>query len=385
MLSVNNLDGDEEEIDSIRKILEGVIEKYYEKKQIPASWLFLSLYIRSKKYRTLSLVDCEKLARQLKIENLPDVLWFFHHCIGVHLYYPKILRDTLICDIQVVFDSASNLVKHIYALDNQPAQKSFRERGQFSLKDIEKATSKYTDDLIPLEKLVKLLEHLGMLTIIPQCDDIDCSVYFMPCILKSARDDQLEISCTCSESDPAPLIIYFKSGYLPMGIFPAMITKLTSDQFKNWDLIRDHEEGLWKNKIQFQIFFEKYYYRVLLLSYTRFIKIAIPKSDFEATESLCVHVRDVIECVVKEVTKTRMPYKFGFAEECPKSKKTDHLCLLKDKTALAMVCCLPTCGRAAKLKPQHKMWFPQSSVANPLFPPGMFMILSKPACSILSY
>ena len=371
MLSVNNLDGDEEEIDSIRKRLESVIEGNFDKVRIPVSWLLLSLYIRSQKCRTLSLVECEKLARSLNItQNLQDVLWFFHHCIGLHLYYPDILGDTLICDIQVVFDSASNLIRHIYELDNKPAQENFRKMGRFSLEDVMEATSKYRDNLIPFDKLVELLAYLGMLTLIPRTTE-----YFMPCVLKSARDDQLEIPCTnCSESGPAPLIIYFKSGYLPMGIFPAMITKLTSDRFESWNLICDQEGGLWKNKIQFEIYYEKLYYRVFLLSYTRFIKIAFPENCFELTDSLCAYVRGEVKKVVDEVTKSRMPYKFGFAEECPKSKNADHLCLLEDETALAMVCCQPTCRSPVKLALQHKIWFSKGNL-SPLPSAGMIIFL----------
>ena len=362
MFSVNNKTGDKKEICQIRKRLEEVIEKNFEKIAIPVAWLVLSLYIRSQKWRTLSYGKCERIAGCLNIksEDLQHVLWFFHHCIGVHLYYPDILGDTLICDVQVVFDSASNLIKHIYKLDNQPIQKQFREKAQFSLEDMENATVKYTDDLIPLQKLVKLLEHLGMLTIIPSEADEE-QKYFMPCVLKSATGQELEIP-TLSDSDPAPLILRFFSGYVPMGLFPAMITKLVSPQTKGWELVRDKKQGLWKNKVQFRITFGMQRYIVFLLSSPYYIKIAICHKS-SVTSPLCAHVRSVIESVMKEIIKHQCLNdlcEYGFEKECPQGlEEADHLCIfVKKPEILDMVCFRTECQEEVQLEKKHKIWFP---------------------------
>ena len=361
MFSVNNDTGDENEISLIRKRLEEVIEDSFEKIPIPVAWLVLSLYIRSKRWRTLSYGDCERIAGCLSIksQDLPHVLWFFHHCIGVHLYYPKILGDTLICDVQVVFDSASNLIKHIYELDNQPAQKQFREKAQFSLEDMKNATVKCTDDLIPLQKLVKLLEHLGMLTIIPSEADEE-QKYFMPCVLKSATGQELEIPIL-SDSDPAPLILRFFSGYVPMGLFPAMITKLVSPQTKGWELVRDKKQGLWKNKVQFRITFDMQRYIVFLLSNPYYIKIAICHKS-SVTSPLCAHVCSVIEFVVNEIIKYQHLYEHGFEKECPQGlEEADHLCIfVKRPEILDMVCFRTECQEEIQLEKKHKIWFPES-------------------------
>ena len=364
MFSVNNKTGDENEISQIRKRLEEVIEDSFEKIAIPVAWLVLSLYIRSKKWRTLSYGDCERIAGCLGIKSgdLQHVLWFFHHCIGVHLYYPDILGDTLICDVQVVFDSASNLIKHIYELDNQPAQKKFREKAQFSLEDMKNAAVKCTDDLIPLQKLVKLLEHLGMLTIIPSEADEE-QKYFMPCVLKSATGQELEIP-TLSDSDPAPLILRFFSGYVPMGLFPAMITKLVSPQTKGWELVH---KSLWKNKVQFRITFDMQRYIVFLLSNPYYIKIAIICHKSSVTSPLCAHVYSVIESVMNEIIKHQRLYEHGFEKECPQGhENADHLCIfVKKPEILDMVCFRTECQEEVKLEMKHKIWFPESYPPTP--------------------
>ena len=414
MLSADNLTGDEIEMSYIQKRLEEVIDNNFEKKQIPVTWLILSLYIRSKKWRTLSLTECEKLGGYLNIdpEELQHALWFYHHCIGVHLYYPDVLKDTLICDIQVVFDSATNLIKNTFSYKvSKRAYQDFKEKAQFSLEDLKKATSNYTakstsdynGDLIPLEKLVRLLEHLGMLTVIPSaCDE---KTYFMPCVLQSARAEELVITPR-SVSDPPSLMLRFNCGYVPMGLFPAMITNLVSQQCTSqqctsqqctsqqctsqqctsqqctsqqctpqqctsqrctsqqcmWDNWRLIQEGLRKNKVQFHV--GKNYDKVSLLSHPQFLEIVISLFSAESLsskESLCAYVRSVVERILNNVTKRlhhnySMGYKFGF--ECPKHPGKDHLCVLEEETASVMVCLQnPKCEQPITLGLHHKVWF----------------------------
>ena len=360
MLSVNNFTGDENEMCCIREKLEAVIEDSFEKIEIPVTWLVLSLYIRSKKWRTLSLTECEKLGGYLNInpEELQHALWFYHHCIGVHLYYPDVLKDTLICDIQVVFDSATNLIKNTFTDGvSERVYQNFKEKAQFSLEDLKKATSSYTDNLIPLEKLVKLLEHLGMLTVVPKVCAME-PTYFMPCVLQSARADELKIPSR-RDSDPAPLIMRFNCGYVPMGLFPAMITNLVSQQctWEDWSLI---QEGLWKNKVQFYV--GEDYDTVSLLSHPQFFEIAIsPRQTSKLMESQCAYVRGVVEDILENVTKRirhnySMGYKFGF--ECPNHPGKDHLCVLEKESASVMVCLQnPRRKQPVELKPTHKVWF----------------------------
>ena len=88
MLAVDNMNGGEDEIGGIRKFLESVILKSFEKVEISLAWLLLSLTIRAKKKRTMSLVECQKLAAKLGIgpDELQEALHFLHHRIGVLLY-----------------------------------------------------------------------------------------------------------------------------------------------------------------------------------------------------------------------------------------------------------------------------------------------------------
>ena len=368
MIPVNNLSGGQDEIDSIQLRLEKAIMENFEKIEIPVAWLFLSFCLRYTKMRTMSLAMCEGIARKLNIgpEELQEALWFLHHCVGLLLYYPelKALKNTVICDIQVVFDSASNLIKNTFTFDKvgERISEKFSEKGLFSQADLEKAALSQTDDLLPLQNVVTLLEHLSILTSLKPTDGSQEPSYFMPCVLKSARTEDLSV--IRSDSDPAPLMLRYQCGYVPVGVFPAVITNLVSKQRDiSWEMV---EEGLRKNRVQFTV--GKDYDTVTLISHPRFFKIVITRNEvFEmSTRSLCCEVLNMIESTLNSFTSRMnynfsMGYKFGF--ECPVHSANMHLCIVADKTARRMRC-LQDRKQVPLLEKCHSVWFAlQNSVA----------------------
>ena len=332
MLPVDNMSGGQDDIGRIREILERVIEQSFEQITIPASWLVLSLQMRCKKVRTMSLEECEELAGKVGPE-LQHVLWFLHHRVGVLLEL-EALRGTVICDMQVVFDSATNLIKNTFTFERvgQVVREKFSEKAQFSLADVKRATSGHTDTLILLEKLVDLLEYLDILTLIPPAPSSGGSspqepTYFMPCVLKSARASELMIH-SCGESDPAPLMLCYDCGYVPVGMFPSMIANLVSQKVGGWKIM---EKDIRKNRVQFRVGMDCD--TVTLISRSKGFKTP--------TETLCSHVRRVIQSTLSTVTSRMnyhfsMGYKFGF--ECPTHRGREHLCVLANEEAWRMEC-----------------------------------------------
>ena len=366
MLAVNNWSGDQDEIDGIRAVLERVIKKSFEKVPIPAAWLMLSLYIRKKGCRTMTLAECERIASKVGIgpEELQDALWFLHHRIGVLLYYPEVesLKGTVMCTVQVLFDSATNLIKNTFTFDKvgKAASEKFREKAQFSFEEVKEALSRHTDDLIPLEKLVELLQRLNILTVIltSRADGTTERNFFMPCVLRSARASDLSVPL--KPSDPAPLMLRYECGYVPMGVFPAMITNLVSQRQEDWQMI---VEDLRKNRVKFYVGDDCD--TVTLLSHPWFLEIVISRNASSdapvAVESVCASVRRVIQSTLRTVTSSMnspfsMQYQFGF--ECPTHPGRQHLCVLPKEGAKNMWCLLNRRKRIpVALQPCHKVWF----------------------------
>ena len=366
MIPVDNWTGNESEVDAIQQILANIIQKGFEEIEIPASWLVLSLQMRSKNLCIVSLEECEALAEKLGISpsELQHALWFLHHRMGVFFYYPELdaLKGTVICDIQVVFDSTTNLIRNTFTFDKVGnwVSKEFREKAQFSLKNVQDAMMVPKDGLIPLEKLVVLLEYLGILTAIPPTlssggNSVTEPTYFMPCVLRSATASELSVH-SHRESDPAPLILCYDCGYVPIGIFPSLITNLVSQKLSLWEMIGD---GLRKNRVQFHV--GKDYDTVTLISRPRYLQISLSRSEsFKSpTESVCSHVRQVIQSTLATVTsrtnyRFSMGYKFGF--ECPAHPGREHICVLDHDEPRRMKC-LQNKKDTFPLEKRHQVWF----------------------------
>jgi len=238
----------------------------------------------------------------------------------------------------------------------------FKKKGRFSIQDLQTAMAGRADDLFTLQELVKLLEHLNILTPfqpsaqeLPAGQDLPLAPeYFMPCVLQSARDSELAVPC--KPSDPAPLMLRYECGFMPMGVFPSMIANLVGQNRDGWKII---DTVLWKNKIRFRVGEDCDI--VTLISHPCYFEIAISRSDgFQTpTESLCSHVRGVIQSTLSTVTscmhhKFSMEYRFGF--ECPTHPGREHLCILEKETASHMKC-LKKKALFFRLKPCQEVWF----------------------------
>ena len=120
-------------------------------------------------------------------------------------------------------------------------------------------------------------------------------------------------------------------------------------------------EGLYKNRIQFHV--GEDFDTVTLISRPRYLEIAISRSEgFQTpTESLCSHIRRVIQSTLSTVTSSMnyhfsMGYKFGF--ECPTHPGREHLCVLANESAIRMQC-LQEQQETFLLKAPQQMWFPK--------------------------
>ena len=371
VIPIDNMHGGEDEIKKVRQFLEEGMKKHFKKLSIPASWLVLSLCLRKREERTASFQSVLKLAGELGIpeQEAKLALWFLHHYAGFLMYFPKLveLKDTVICDTQVVYDSATNLIVNTFKFDlvGVAASERFRETGQFYLDDIREATVQVSGDYIPLRKLVKLLEHLNIIAPITssQASSTQSSEvsYFMPCVLQNATHEQLSKWWESSSSphSPAPLFICYDCGFSLIGIFPAMIANLAGNE--SLQLIVD---GIKKNRVQFLIL-KGDYETVTLISHPKYYAVHITREpDAETpTHEVCSTVRGIVESSLKIVT-SNMNYTFcanyQLSFECPSHPGRDHFCTVSRKDVLPrFMCCQNNKKqpRPIKMQSQHLTWF----------------------------
>lgn len=369
ILPIDNMRGGDKEMDAVRNMLEEGIKNNFKKLSIPASWLVLSLCLRMRQDRVASLESVLKLAKSLSISfsETKLALWFLHHYAGSIMFFPNLteLKHMVICDIQVVYDSITKLIVNTFKFGpvEEKASKRFRETGHFTLRDIEEATASISGDYIPLHKLIRLLEHLNIISSIHNVDPFCPVTYFMPCIVQNAAADEIDL---CWEDlmkrhAPAPLLIRYPCGYSPIGIFPAMAANLAGR--KTFDLVI---EGIRKNIIQFHYGSDSDIITFFSLPTFYAVFISRSKDAQMPTHTLCKQVRNQIDSALHAVT-SRMNYSFcieyqlGF--HCTLHPGRNHVCTidLDDLNPCTMSCTCSGSVRKVTMDAEHLVWFDKAS------------------------
>ena len=283
------------------------------------------------------------------------------------MYFPNVplLQDLVILDTQVVYDSVTFLILRAMRFDNvgQACSEKFRETGQFVLKDLVAAMSRISGgDVIPPEKLIALLEFLHIIAPIPKVQGTQSTqkqeaVYLMPCILCIASKEKLDTICNdqCRPQCVAPLMVRYKCGFVPLGIFPALIASLISN--KSFSLV---QRGMMKNKVQFR--YKPLKTLVSFLCYPRFYAIVI--SELSVSErkvhNECVTIRQQVVATLEQVG-SHMNYgyflDYQFAFECPSHPGKEHLCVVEEQSEL-MECMEDLDDRKPeKMESVHTVWW----------------------------
>ena len=413
IVTMDNMSGGTEEVKKIQDLLEKCMTRCFRELRIPAVWLLLSLILRKKEKRTATLEDCMLLSQSLNMTTYETevALWFLHHHAGVMMYFPNIpeLKNLVILDIQVVYDSVTILIVRAMSFDEvgRKDAQMFKKTGKFRLNRIVAVTSKISGDYIPIHKLVALLEFLHILARI--CDQQqyhtpllsssseDEVTYIMPCVLNTATMEELD-SISKIPHEVCPIMVRFKCGFVPIGIFPAMIACLISN--KSFVVIVD---GILKNVVQFRYGVHRTLVTLLCRSmYYELIVSEFISAKLESHEE-CAAIRKEIEATFELISKrvnygSFMNYQFGF--ECPHHSENgrDHLCVLNrtESTPIVMDCLHnPSNLQPVELTDMHKSWFGKVrriwsltviSIAITFIqaPSRKHASLSKPNCSALS-
>ena len=370
IIAMDNMNGGKVETKEMHKILEDCMEKYFKKFRIPGVWLLFSHCLCMRAKRTASLGYCLELSKCLKMS--PDetkvALWFLHHHAGILMHFPEVpgLEDLIILETQVVYDSVTKLILRAMTFENvgQAAAENFRKTGQFLLDDVIAATAKISgSDFIPPHKLVTLLEYLHIIarieTAVPELSGDSTILYLMPCVLEHASREELDLhhKSAINDGSASPLMVHYKCGFVPIGIFPALIACLVAN--KSFDLV---QEGIKKNLVSF--YFGLNRSLVTFMSTPKYYEIVI--SDVKTTvHTECVSLREELESSLERAS-SRMSYgcfmDYQFSFECSLHPGKDHVCVVKREEVLPrFMDCLDNRDRLqpVEMSATHLVWYGQ--------------------------
>ena len=233
---VDNRFGTKKEIKCFQRFIYKALSKF-PRPEIPARWLPFSLFLRFTETKYVELDICYDCGKELRMsESETDVaLWFFHHRTGIIMHFPNVpeLKNFVITDTQLIYDSISNLIFENGVSMPKAAGEALRRVGQISFHDIEKISG----DTFPPKQMEALLKHLNVIA--PLNESLTgrfhfpkhhiSQLYFMPCVLKNSSEEELKEFLKCKMSGKVAvysLKICYECGFVPIGMFPAMIAKL---------------------------------------------------------------------------------------------------------------------------------------------------------------
>ena len=381
LLAVNNLSDNDSDAQLVRAAVERLGRRGGFNVRAPPSWLIFSLIIRQQKDRVLSYEQCFKVARQCGIMTqgeLNEALWFLHTKVGLIRHFQgeglEDLQKIVIQDPQVLFDMITDLVVETFTFDKADPviREDFRKKGIFPF-SIFKRISGSSGHLLTPSRLVNLLEHLH---IIAPLEEEGEKKYFMPCVLSHAQPAEAISEQSTEPSSNNSLLIGFRCGYCPKGLFAALVVYLLANEKSHfqWKLQCDR---IFKDQISFSV---GPYDTVSITVQPKYFEISctpeLSDDRYFPLATMCGEVRRCIETGIDEVTSA-----LHYAQDthylafyCPGDHQGPHSMephpaeiidiygnVLSMATSEDIVPCTLRCGlakgKAFKLPPGHERWF----------------------------
>ena len=239
VFTINNASAVEAEKDAtkIRAAFEMIAKDF--KLSTPWSWLIFSILVQHNEYGNDASVicyeTCFKVAQDCGIKKEKDfeaALQFLHRQTGILHYYkePSELSQIVVRDPQYLFSRVNHLVEKTFKTQNTVCGKSIEdfEKGLFKREDYDELTKTSSSSELTPSMLLKLLEHIN--AVVPL--DRDGESFFMPCAVT-----HLEPTDTGFPQPAAipPLLITFKSGYCPKGLFGSLVACIARNPTLNLD------------------------------------------------------------------------------------------------------------------------------------------------------
>ena len=225
---LDNMHGDHEEIQCLQVAIYKKLNSLFGRKKIPKHWLVFGICLRGEG-SIVTVQSCYELGKQLNMDETEtkSALHFLHYNLGICMYFYNVpaLKDIVITNTQSVYQSLTTLIEAAFKPGkvDEPAASAFKRTGQFQIKKFEGAS----DFILPLETLVNILSHLNIIAPIPSIEPTE-TTFFMPCILQNASDEEIDAfeKKNAILSDMSPLFVRYECGFIPVGVFSAVIAHL---------------------------------------------------------------------------------------------------------------------------------------------------------------
>ena len=365
VVTVNNLSSEGEDTQKIRSIVEQIARHPSFRISTPVPWLVFGHALKLLSCPVLRYEECLSIAEECGIEDkeeLDEALWFLHTKLGILRHFQSIqeLRELVILHPQLLFDKITQLITSTFVFESDPyVEETFQQKGIFPSRVIEDISS-LCGELLTSAKLVKLLEHLHIVA--PIKDETGCvTQYFMPCVLNQASPHNPTV-----QTNPVEVLVTFKCGYCPKGVFAALIVYLLSNEGKaglSWQL---KKEALSRDRVVFNVGRE--YHQVSITTHLTHMAVSLEPTTQTSRHQLeaephviCNLIRKSIESGLVTVSQTlhyscQLAFYFGFCCTHPScSQEKDHPAICYHSDPCVMEC--SKTGESQDLLGFQLVWF----------------------------
>ena len=356
----------------IRKQIENLITNKIESKILPITWMILQLriqqvcttahrgYISYKEYTEFATEEYLKSDEEVKAS-----LAYFHFA-GLLLYFKDpSLCNYIITNIQWLY---SNLAKvmHLSSKDvtffNYKNQTKFEKQRLLSirdhdiqLKDINKEDLQYFFDLLIHLKVIAKVSADGE------------DYFYLPCVLSSS--EMCGDNCTKHvEILSKPLLIQFKSGFLPRGFFCFLVVHLLNEEPKTgWKHQLHLSAENYSDLMIFRLPDSSFLYMYDKIFYLQ-LEVRHNELGFVSSYQPCVFavLREYLKQVCSHLCFNPQNLQYGFLCTANESDD-DHIAIIDLSRILefmqnkSYIQCSRKCFNETKLVKSHTIWFEQVS------------------------
>ena len=377
---LDNVSGGSSDIEELRKIITTIAHKRFKPVQVPTSTLLLHLILRLR-YEVrgwCTVQECVEVAnicgiseKDLLAEN--GILQYLHDRFGTILHYRGLkIGQRVIINTNIIMAPTTELFVYAFgAKETEPRiVDKIRATGEIPQRLMNRICSsenaKPSDNRIPTSEIVELLASRYILyeNVRSAIEEIN---YFLPSLLlpdhkvaKESSDPDLLSALFYS-----PILLWPSTGFVPLGLFPATVVKLS--QHESWSL---DECNRFRNRIRFYVQYRKEkLVHVELRTLATHLEFRIV-STTPVNPRLIPVVREELWDAIIEVSSLYqhtqdVKWRYGFY--CPHSVSSGGrphpaLCQTMEEPQ-DVVCSLSDChGGPVGLEDRHKCWFMVSAL-----------------------
>ena len=357
--------------DPVAKDIRSRIETIALKKEVyelPITWMLLQLEIQqvcSEKGKSyISFNNCVTIAKKSGLisnkEEVKSVLQY-HHILGVLIYFHEVpgLCDYVIVDHQWWFDKLSSVICITFQEDHlhyQAVQK-LKYQGLLS-KELVKHIE-WKDD-IKEEFFFSLLIRMKIITPIHSKQN-ETKEYFIPFVLSAYNlQQENKILSQYGYLQGEPLLIQFRSGLLPRGLFCSLLVQLLQYSLKGSEphISQEGKQHAFSNLFAFSL---PDAYTVSLLDKLSYLEVQIRHPEKAFDIPVHAQVYNYMMYVLTDVCN-HLKFNFerlqcGFLCKCCKFTE-DHIAIVQpiSSSLLYAKCSIDTTCQM-KLSSSHLIWF----------------------------